>query len=197
MANTTGWCRTVTSAHRSTLGNNLPTKHTKDAKRLGDFCFRNSFRVNSRVPRRSERRRVIRGPHHSFVIRQLDFACHARLLAKTFGVASEGGSFSQHPRHPWLRTKVSFGGGVWYNRGWFTVILEMLLPDQAPAGLKSRAVRGANENVIVHIPDRCLPRSSIVKQVVWLQVSVKIGRRHERPAGRNDWPISRPDERWS
>ena len=41
-----------------------------------------------------------------------------------------------------------------------------LLPEQAPAGRKSRAKRAANENVIVHIPDRCLPRPSFVKQVV-------------------------------
>jgi hypothetical protein len=33
-----------------------------------------------------------------FGIRHSDFACHARLLAKTFGVASrEGGSLSEHP----------------------------------------------------------------------------------------------------
>jgi hypothetical protein len=45
-------------------------------------------------------------------------------------------------------------------------MLEVLLPDQAPAGLKSRAVRGANENVIVHIPDRCLTGADITEDPI-------------------------------
>src|SRR5439155_1320715 len=53
-----------------------------------------------------------------------------------------------------------------------------LLPDQAPAGRHSRAKRAADENVVVHVPDRCLPHRGIVKHIVWLSVSVKVGYYH-------------------
>jgi hypothetical protein len=72
---------------------------------------------------------------------------------------------------------------------------ELLLPDQAPASRKSRAVSAVDENVVVEIPDRGLSRPSIVKHIVWLSVSVKVGCRHERPATGNVRPISAPNER--
>jgi hypothetical protein len=51
------------------------------------------------------------------------------------------------------------------------------LPYLAPAGGNSGAEGGANEKVVVKIPDCCLARASIVKKIVRLSVSVKIGGR--------------------
>src|SRR4029453_8837083 len=55
-------------------------------------------------------------------------------------------------------------------------------PDQAPASWKSGSERGTNENVIVQIPDRCLTRADIVKDVVWLPAAIKVGRSYQGPA---------------
>src|SRR5437667_138404 len=70
------------------------------------------------------------------------------------------------------------------------------LRDQAPAGRKSRAVRGTDKNIVVHIPDRCLPCASIVKHVTWLAVPVKVGCRHQLPAAGQSRPVSATHEPW-
>jgi len=77
------------------------------------------------------------------------------------------------------------------------VILEVLLPDQAPVGRKSRAKYSAHENVIVHIPNRCLSSDRIVKKVIRVSVTVKVGCSDQGPAIGNVRPISASDERWS
>src|SRR5205807_5750341 len=71
------------------------------------------------------------------------------------------------------------------------------LCDQGPAGRKSWAESAADENVVIHIPDRCLSRPSVVKHVVRLPVPVKVGCRHQRPASGNGRPVSSSNARWS
>ena len=56
------------------------------------------------------------------------------------------------------------------------------LPYQAPTRRNRGSEGGADENVIVQIPDRCLTRAGIVKHIVWLAVAVKIGRGYQGPA---------------
>ncbi len=53
-----------------------------------------------------------------------------------------------------------------------------LRSEQAPAGGKRWAERAADEKVVIHIPDGCLPRASVVKHVVRLPVRVKVGCGH-------------------
>ena len=50
--------------------------------------------------------------------------------------------------------------------------------DQAPASGESRTESAVNENIVVQIPDRCLPRPGVVKDVVRVAIPVKVGRRH-------------------
>ncbi len=57
--------------------------------------------------------------------------------------------------------------------------------DQAPAGLKSRAVRGADENVVVEIPDRGLAAAGIIKHVIRLAVPIEIGSPRQLPSACN------------
>ena len=54
--------------------------------------------------------------------------------------------------------------------------------DQAPARGESRTESAADVGIVVQIPDRCLPRPSIVKQIVRVAVSVKVSSGHQRPA---------------
>jgi hypothetical protein len=71
---------------------------------------------------------------------------------------------------------------------------EVLLPDQAPASRKSRAKRAAHENVVIQIPDRCLTRASIVKEIVRLPVAIKVGSSYQRPATGQSRPKSASNE---
>src|SRR6266496_3850233 len=73
----------------------------------------------------------------------------------------------------------------------------MLLPDQAPAGRQSRAKCGADNDVVVQIHYYGLTGTGLVKHIVWLQVSVKVGYYRQRPSTGQSRPISGPDERWS
>jgi len=60
------------------------------------------------------------------------------------------------------------------------------LPYQPPAGGNSGAEGGANENVVVQIPDHCLTRAGVVKEIVRLPVAVKIvGGYQHTPTGRS------------
>ncbi len=74
------------------------------------------------------------------------------------------------------------------------MIPEVLLPDQAPAGRKSRAKCGAHENLVIQIPDPCLTRASIVKEIVRLPVAIKVGSSYHRPATGQSQPKSASDE---
>jgi hypothetical protein len=53
--------------------------------------------------------------------------------------------------------------------------VSLSLPYQPPAGRNSGVEGGANENVVVQIPDRCLTHTGVVKEIVRLPVAVKIG----------------------
>src|SRR5438128_239463 len=68
------------------------------------------------------------------------------------------------------------------------------LPDQTPTSRNSWAVRGADKNVIVEIPYRCLTGAGSVEQVVRVAVPVKIGCSHRRPARWNGRPKSAAEE---
>ena len=59
--------------------------------------------------------------------------------------------------------------------------------DDAPAGRKSGAGSFADENVIVKIPNICLPCNRIGKQVIRFAVAIKIGYSHHLPAPRKSW----------
>ena len=73
---------------------------------------------------------------------------------------------------------------------WFTVILETLLPDQVPADWECWAIDADDVDIIVHIPDCCLSSDRIVKKVIRVSVTVKVGRSHQGPATGNVRPIS-------
>jgi hypothetical protein len=55
------------------------------------------------------------------------------------------------------------------NTPWITII---------PSTRKNWAVRAADENVVVEIPDRCPTRTEILKHIVRVAVAVKVGRSH-------------------
>src|SRR5436190_6724516 len=61
------------------------------------------------------------------------------------------------------------------NYWWLPILLDVSRPEQAPARRNSRAVRGADEDVVVQIPDRCLTAAGTVKQIVRMAVAVKVG----------------------
>jgi hypothetical protein len=50
--------------------------------------------------------------------------------------------------------------------------------DQAPARRKSWALRGADVNVVIQITDCCLATGRIVKQIIRVPVTVKVGGSH-------------------
>ena len=50
------------------------------------------------------------------------------------------------------------------------VPIEIRHTSQPPASRKSWTVGGADENVVIQIPDRRLTRVRVVKHVVWLSV---------------------------
>src|SRR5947199_4971312 len=52
--------------------------------------------------------------------------------------------------------------------------VDVLRPDQPPAGRKSGAVRAAAENVVVHVPDGCLTGAGITQHPVRVAVAVKV-----------------------
>jgi hypothetical protein len=67
------------------------------------------------------------------------------------------------------------------------------LPYQPPAGGNSGAEGGANENVVVQIPDHCLTRAGVVKEIVRLPVAVKIDGGYQHPATGRSRPESARD----
>ncbi len=73
---------------------------------------------------------------------------------------------------------------------WFTVILETLLPGQVPADWECWAIDADDVDIIVHIPDCCLSSDRIVKKVIRVSVTVKVGHSHQGPATGNVRPIS-------
>ena len=77
------------------------------------------------------------------------------------------------------------------------IAIEIRHTSQSPTGRKSGSERAANENVVVQIPDRCLTRAGIVKDIVWLAIAVKVGRSYQRPATGRSGPKNAPNERWS
>ena len=52
------------------------------------------------------------------------------------------------------------------------------MPDQAPVGWKGWTKGAADVNVVVEIPDPCLASGRIVKQIICVPVTVKVGRSH-------------------
>ena len=52
------------------------------------------------------------------------------------------------------------------------------LRDQAPADWECWAIDADDVDIIVHIPDCCLSTGRIVKQIIRMPVTVKIGRSH-------------------
>jgi len=67
------------------------------------------------------------------------------------------------------------------------------LPYQPPARGNSGAEGGANENVVVQIPDHCLTGAGVVTEIVRLPVAVKIGAGYQHPATGRSRPKSAPD----
>src|SRR5205807_671297 len=61
------------------------------------------------------------------------------------------------------------------------------------AGQNSRSVRGTDTNVVVEIPYPGLPRSRIVKQVIWMAVTIEISYSHYVVAGRKSRPARGTD----
>ena len=59
------------------------------------------------------------------------------------------------------------------------VTIEIRHSPQSPADRKSRAVRAADENIVVEIPDRCLTGGGVLNHKVWVAIAVKVG--HCRP----------------
>ena len=56
------------------------------------------------------------------------------------------------------------------------VAVEIRHTTQSPTGRKCGTERAANKNVVIQIPDRCLTRRGIVKDIVRFPVAVKVGR---------------------
>src|SRR5437870_12769495 len=69
------------------------------------------------------------------------------------------------------------------------------LPDQAPSSWKGRAKCGTDVNVVVEIPDRCLVRGWIVKQIIRMAVAVKVSHSCHGASTEVIRPISRSDQR--
>ncbi len=117
-----------------------------------------------------------------------------RLIRYPYFHISPGGAKLLGGVETW-RTRESFSSHIAdASYWWFTVIPEVLLPEQAPAGRKSRAKCGAYENLVIQIPDRCLTRASIVKEIVRLPVAIKVGSSYHRPATGQSQPKSASDE---
>src|SRR5262245_54990873 len=65
---------------------------------------------------------------------------------------------------------------------------KLLRHSQAPACGKSWTEGAANKNMVVQIPDCCLTRRGVVKQIFGFAVTVKIRCGHQCPATGNRWP---------
>src|SRR4029434_7246183 len=57
---------------------------------------------------------------------------------------------------------------------WMAVAIKVRDADQAPACRESWTVSTTNANVVVHVPNRCLACTCIVKQKIRLPVGVKV-----------------------
>src|SRR5207253_186169 len=90
----------------------------------------------------------------------------------------------------------AFLGDIRPRRHVFVEIRDCSFPDQAPADWEGRTVRRADVNVVVQIPYRCLASACIVKHIVRVAITVKIGRSHQIPATGKRWPIRACDARW-
>src|SRR6266480_7201731 len=62
------------------------------------------------------------------------------------------------------------------------ILIEICYTYQAPARRRSWAVAPSNINVVVQIPYRGLTRAGLVKDVVRVAVTVKVGCAHQFPA---------------
>ena len=62
------------------------------------------------------------------------------------------------------------------------------LLDQAPANWKSRTERATDKNVVIQIPDRCLTRGAVVKQIIGFAITIKVGCGYQSPAAGNGRP---------
>src|SRR5207248_1137415 len=67
---------------------------------------------------------------------------------------------------------------------------------EAPANMKSWAVRAADENVVAKIPDRGLTCGRIVEHIVRVAVAVNVGCTCQAPATGNARPMSSSNKRW-
>src|SRR6266516_2540144 len=61
------------------------------------------------------------------------------------------------------------------------IAIEIRRTSQSPTSRKSRAERAAYENIIVHIPNRCLRTAGITGHPVRVAVAVKVS--HDSPSG--------------
>ena len=75
-----------------------------------------------------------------------------------------------------------------------TVAIKIRCTHHCPALRESWTIATTNVNVVVHVPDRCLMRPTVVKHVIRSAITVKIGGAHEFPSTGKGRPVSAPDE---
>ena len=54
-------------------------------------------------------------------------------------------------------------------------IIDVFTPQSGSSHGKRRTERAADENVVIQIPDGCLTRGAIVKHIIGLAITVKVG----------------------
>src|SRR4029077_19208403 len=64
------------------------------------------------------------------------------------------------------------------------VAVEIRHTTESPTCRKSGTERATNKNVVIQMPDRCLTRRGIVKDIVWFPVAVKVSHYSHTSAGR-------------
>jgi hypothetical protein len=72
------------------------------------------------------------------------------------------------------------------------VAVEIRHTSQSPTCWQCGSKRAANKNVVIQIPDRCLTRRGIVKDMVWFPVAVNVGRSYQGPATGRTRPSAPP-----
>ena len=75
------------------------------------------------------------------------------------------------------------------------VAIEIGYSHEVPTGRKSRTVRGADKNIVIQIPDRCLSRAGLVKHIVRVPASAKVGCSRQWPATRKGRAVSAANSR--
>ena len=61
------------------------------------------------------------------------------------------------------------------------IAIKIRRADQAPARRESWAKAAVYENVVIEVPDRCLPGSGFVKHIIRPVVAVKVGDSRQFP----------------